>query len=159
MSMTVITVQQIRTQPFRKRITVPLSDLTTQAWWDRQVDPSTSVRLLILEEARNHGLVDRMNRIGTPAQAAPTTATTMPQGPTVVPNPTAQPKSTAASGSPLTAVPTAATGPSVSSVTAVPPLGQPSAVPDARDIEIQLLRTQLDNLQRAFSAPPLFHVA
>ena len=48
----------------RKRVSIPPSDLLVLEWWDAQVDPSTSIRLLIHEEASTNGVVDRMNRIG-----------------------------------------------------------------------------------------------
>ncbi|WP_311245401.1 MULTISPECIES: hypothetical protein [unclassified Microbacterium] len=64
--------QRTSEESVRRRVSIPPSDSVVLDWWDTQVDPGLSVRLLIHEEVQAHGLVDRMNRIG--ASAAPQTA-------------------------------------------------------------------------------------
>lgn len=55
------------TESVRKRVSLPASDQVVLDWWDGQLNPSLSVRLLIHEEAKQHGSVDRVNRIGSGA--------------------------------------------------------------------------------------------
>jgi hypothetical protein len=59
-----IRITDSRSEPVRKRVSIPQSDLATHEWWEAQDDPSTSVRLLILEEMRANGPVDRVTRPG-----------------------------------------------------------------------------------------------
>lgn len=52
--------------PFsRRNVSLPLSDYLAIAWWDAQMDPSASVRLMIHDEIRLHGTADRVTRMGT----------------------------------------------------------------------------------------------
>lgn len=66
-SSTTITVsvsEPARADTLRKRVNVPSDDAVVHDWWSRQNDPSVSLRLLIHEEVGDHGLIDRVNRIG-----------------------------------------------------------------------------------------------
>lgn len=126
---TVIAVEQIRTQPSHNRLNIPFSEHTPQAWWQRQVDPSTSVRMLILEEAKHHDLQDRLNRIGIQQAATPPAPPPAPMA-----GPAAAPAQTAASG-------------------------VPTLVTDPREVELELLREEVRVLRAAVGTPPLCHIA
>lgn len=149
MPMTVITVQQVAVPPTRRHVRIPGSDRATQTWWEMQGDPSTSVRLMILEEIKNHGLVDRVNRIYAQAQPA-SVPTAMPGRPTAVPNPPAQSAAPAAAGPSTLPFPSAPHA-------AVP--GQAAPLADPRDIEIDALRAEIQLLMGLVTSPPLFNVA
>jgi hypothetical protein len=146
MSATTITIRVTdRVEPVRKRINIPADDIGTLNWFDAQRDPSTSLRLLILEEARVHGYVDRVIRTGTQLRtAAPAAAPAPPAG-----VPTATP------AGPLTAVFTTATQnlPTVPTGPTAVPNPAPVSVPvtDPRDNEIALLKDQLTKLRQAVS--------
>ncbi|MCB5280485.1 hypothetical protein [Arthrobacter sp. ES1] len=73
-----IRITDTRPAPVRKRVSIPLSDLETHAWWEAQEDPSVSVRMLILDEIRANGPVDRVTR---PRAQAPTIFSTGPAAP------------------------------------------------------------------------------
>jgi hypothetical protein len=72
-----IRITDSRAEPVRKRVSIPQSDHATHEWWEAQDDPSTSVRLLILDEMRANGPVDRVTHPGI--QTAPPTGTGIPQ--------------------------------------------------------------------------------
>jgi hypothetical protein len=59
-----IRITDSRAEPVRKRVSIPQSDHATHEWWEAQDDPSTSVRLLILDEMRSNGPVDRVTHPG-----------------------------------------------------------------------------------------------
>lgn len=130
---TVITIEAVQAPPSRRWITIPVSDRVTQGWWERQVDPSTSVRMLILDEAQTHGLVDRMGRIGMPAASAPQPAAPAPVAPVTPPAQTAAPAATAAAG-------------------------HPTLLTDPREVELELMREELRVLRQEAGAPPLFRI-
>jgi len=48
----------------RRRVSIPEIDSLAHAWFEAQVDPSTSVRMLIHEEVKANGVVDRLARHG-----------------------------------------------------------------------------------------------
>lgn len=127
-----------RAEPVRKRVTIPESDVGTQNWWNAQRDPSTAVRLLILDEVRKYGYVDRVNRTGARLHIVGTGS---------VSTPAAAPASTSPAG------PAPSPAPPVSPVSAVPPVAPAAAPPviDPRDSEIQLLRDQVQRLSNALS--------
>lgn len=80
--------------PLRRHVHFSASDQVTQDWFDRQSDHSAAVRLLIADEVRQHGNVDRVLRekFGTvAAQHAAGLIVPAPQ-----PAPTGQSSSTAA---------------------------------------------------------------
>ena len=56
--------------PGRKRLLISEDDHVSLEWWDAQVSPSPSVRLLILEEAAKYGAVDRITRTGSQQASA-----------------------------------------------------------------------------------------
>jgi hypothetical protein len=60
----------VRGQAVRRRVSIPHTDLWTQEWWDAQANPSASVRRLIHEETRAHGVGDTLDRLAAPAQRA-----------------------------------------------------------------------------------------
>ncbi|ROR76095.1 hypothetical protein SAMN06295974_3757 [Plantibacter flavus] len=132
-----ITVREGRVPPVRKRINIPASDITTQTWWENQVDVSTSIRLLILEEVKRHGVVDRLNRIGTDAMATHTA-------------PAAAPRVTVVTGAAATPAPAAAT---------TTPATPASAPVMSRDEELDLLRAENTILRSVIGpVPALFDV-
>lgn len=51
----------------RKRISIPVVDADTLAWWEAQQNVSFSLRVMILEEVGAHGYADRIARIARPA--------------------------------------------------------------------------------------------
>lgn len=111
--------------PSRRHVTIPGEDQVTNDWFDIQKNQSASVRLLIADEIRRHGMVDRVTRqkFGTGlAQMAARAAQAAAPAPAATPTPVAHPTPAA-----TTAVPT------------------PWAVPgiDLRDAEIQRLNDLL----------------
>lgn len=118
--------------PIRRHVAIPQGDQLTQDWFDIQKNQSASVRLLIADEIRKYGMVDRVarERYGTPlAQAAARAAgRTQPQASTAQP----------ASG-PATAAQAAASVPPSWSVPLL----------DPREAEIQRLQSELDALRAA----------
>lgn len=73
-----IRITDSRPEPVRKRVSVPQSDLATHEWWAAQDDPSTSIRMLILDEMRANGPVDRITRPGTQVPKIFSTAAAAP---------------------------------------------------------------------------------
>lgn len=141
--------------PVRRHVSIPPGDQLTQDWFDIQKNQSASVRLLIAEEIRRHGMVDRVTRerFGTPlAQAAARAAQrTANRAAAAAP----------AAGSAFTAP----TVPAASAATAVP---TPWVVPllDPKDAEIQRLNdliaereTELSSLRQLVDPAGAFHDA
>lgn len=86
----VTTTTEART-PTRRHVQIPEHDQISNDWFDAQKDQSASVRLLIHDDVRKHGIGDRVTRekFGTAAAAAAAPAATA--------TPTATAASTAAS--------------------------------------------------------------
>lgn len=57
-----IDIEQKKHVPLRRHVHFPASDQITQDWFDQQSDQSAAVRLLIADEVRQHGNVDRVLR-------------------------------------------------------------------------------------------------
>lgn len=114
--------------PTRRHVQIPGNDQLTKDWFDIQVNPSASVRLLIADEIRRHGMVDRVTRERFGTGVAQTAARSRQDGP-------AAQDASVAGASP--ASPAAATPWS-------PPLGDPSV----EDLERQraVLDAQINDL-------------
>lgn len=70
----------------RKRIQFPTSDQVVADWMKAQDNLSLSVRLMIHDEVRLHGIQDRVNRIGAmnvPATTAASSASSLPDAETI----------------------------------------------------------------------------
>jgi len=86
---TTATIETVRTESttgdpdaiLRKRISIPVVDADTLAWWEAQQNVSFSLRVMILEEVGAHGYADRIARIARP------TAPSGPPAPAATPVP------------------------------------------------------------------------
>ncbi|MCY1718435.1 hypothetical protein OVA26_15985 [Microbacterium sp. SL62] len=88
-----ITITHDSRPPIRRHVHIPADDQVTQDWFDSQTDQSASVRLLVRDEIRRHGMIDRVTRerfgtsvaqrtAGAFATSAPASATPAPAAPT-----------------------------------------------------------------------------
>lgn len=139
---TTIEIDDAPRTPTRRHIHIPATDSLVRTWFDVQKDQSASVRMLIHEDIRRHGLGDRVHRakFGT-APVVPVMGTGSVPGPTAAPTPAA---AQATSSSAPAAAPAAASTP------AAPMTPAPSwAVPmsDPRDAEIARLQAELERLR------------
>lgn len=60
-------VESIFPDTIRKRFSYPASDHIVSDWIEAQDNLSLSLRLMIHDEVKAHGLQDRVNRVGAPA--------------------------------------------------------------------------------------------
>lgn len=126
-----IDINDARVEPVRRQVRIPRTDHMTQAWWNRQGDPSASVRLLILEEAKRNGLVDKVTHLISAPVTSPAPTAATHSGPTAVPN--------------LSVAPA--------------PVSNTTPQLDPRDLEIELLRAEVNVFRDAFGpGTPLFNV-
>jgi hypothetical protein len=101
---TTATIETVRTESttgdpdaiLRKRISIPVVDADTLAWWEAQQNVSFSLRVMILEEVGAHGYADRIARIARPAASAampqPAAMPVPPQAATPAPSATGDPR-------------------------------------------------------------------
>lgn len=125
--------------PIRRHVSIPPGDQVTQDWFDIQKNQSASVRLLIADEIRRHGMVDRVTRerYGTPlAQAAARAA-----------------HRTAAQAAAAPAAGSAFTAPTVPATSAAAAVPTPWTVPLLdKDAEIQTLKDLLAERETELSS-------
>lgn len=138
--------------PIRRHVSIPPGDQITQDWFDIQKNQSASVRLLIADEIRRHGMVDRVTRQRFGTGFAQRAARTV-QRPAAAAAP--------ATGSAFTAPPV----PAAPVATAVP---TPWNVPllDPKDAEIERLNdliaerdTELESLRQLVDPAGAFYDA
>lgn len=117
-----IEITQESHTPVRRHVNIPAGDQLTQDWFDAQTNQSASVRLLIRDEIRRHGMVDRVTRERFGSAARPAAAA-------------------APAGSAFTA-PTTPPSPSAAAAAVPTPWAVPGVTPasaDPKDVEIQRL--------------------
>lgn len=152
---TTIEIDDAPRAPTRRHVHIPATDSLVRTWFDVQKDQSASVRMLIHEDIRRHGLGDRVHRakFGS-APVVPVMSTGSVPRPTTTGGATAPAPAAAPTPS---STPSAAghTAPAAATAAPAAPMPAPSwAVPmsDPRDAEIARLQAELERMKSSIGA-------